>query len=87
MSERLTQITLVEKDILDLLPGEMTCDTKRQYWFIGCPLCTEPGGLAHGSVHPVHTVTEQDGFVTISPSIRCKCGAHYFIEHNQIKWV
>ena len=85
MSERLTQVTLVDKDILELLPGEMTCDARRQYWFIGCPSCKEPGGLPSGSTG--HTVTESDGLVTVSPSILCKCGAHYFVERNQIRWV
>ncbi len=81
--ERLTQVTLAEKDILELLPGEMTGDASRKYWFIGCPLCKEPGALAgHGIV-----VMPENGSITVSPSILCKCGAHYFIEHNQIRWV
>ncbi len=87
--ERLIQITIVDKDILDLAPGEMTCDARRKYWFIGCPLCKEPGGLPSGSTGHVvihHRVTEENDTITVSPSILCKCGAHYFIENNQIRW-
>jgi hypothetical protein len=80
MSERLTQVTIVDKDLLELLPGEMTCDAGRKYWFIGCPTCKGPGALAK------HTVTEHDGLITVSPSILCGCGAHYFIRQNKIEW-
>jgi hypothetical protein len=37
--QRLTQVVVVDKDLLKLRPGEMTCDAKRQSWVIGCPLC------------------------------------------------
>lgn len=76
-----TQITLVEKDIIELLPGEMTSDASKKYWYVGCPKCKEPGALSG------HTVTEVDGLVTVSPSLLCSCSAHYFIEHNQIRWL
>lgn len=80
MTEKLTEITLVDKDILELLPSEMTCDVKRQYWFIGCPLCKEPGSLSD------HRITENEQGITISPSLLCSCGAHYFVERNRIRW-
>ena len=81
--ERLTHVTIVDKDILDLLPGEMTSDANKKYWFLGCPLCKEPGALAgHGIV-----VQPDTDDITVSPSILCKCGAHYYVEHNQIRWV
>jgi uncharacterized protein DUF6527 len=83
MSEQITQVTIVDKDILELLPGEVTDDGKRRSWFVGCPRCKEPGALAkHQS-----TYDEGAGLLTISPSILCRCGAHYFIERNQIRWV
>ena len=78
--QQLTQVTLVDKDILELLPGEMTCDASRKYWFIGCPKCPGPGSLEK------HTVTEINGIITVSPSILCGCGAHYFVEQNRIRW-
>lgn len=79
--QRLQRVTIVEKDLLDLAPGEVTCDATRRYWFIGCPGCHAPGALSG------HQVVEQGGVITVSPSILCSCGAHYFIEANRIRWV
>jgi hypothetical protein len=82
MSERLTQITFVEKEPHKLLPGEVTYASKHQTWFIGCPGCEGLGSLAG------HEVTyKATGELTASPSILCDCGAHYFVERNQIRWV
>lgn len=81
-SQRLTQITLDEsKDLLHLAPGEMTCDAARRVWFIGCPQCHGAGSLQN------HTVNAANGVITVSPSILCGCGAHYFVESNAIRWV
>ncbi len=83
MSERLTHITIIDKDNLaHLLPGEITHDEKRNVWFIGCPGCTGVGNLARHDV----TYDEKAGILTVSPSILCSCGAHYFVERNQIRW-
>lgn len=80
MTERLTQITIVDKAISVLQPGEITFNALRQCWFIGCPGCTGAGNLAG------HTTTVTGGLITVSPSILCGCGAHYFVERNTIRW-
>lgn len=82
MSEqRLTQVTIIDKEIHELARGEMTYNAERQSWFIGCPAAECGIGNLGG-----HTVTESNGLVTVSPSIFCGCGAHYFVEDNKIRW-
>jgi len=82
MSDRLMQITIVDKEIHHLLPGEVTLSDDRKYWFVCCPLCKGPGSLSgHQS-----TYDEGAGLLTISPSLLCGCGAHYFIVNNEIRW-
>lgn len=83
MAERLAQITLVEKEVHKLLPGEATYAAKHQTWFIGCP--GENEGIGSLAGHDV-TYDEQAKSLTVSPSILCGCGAHYFVERNQIRW-
>lgn len=78
--QRLTQITVVDKDLVDLLPGEMTCDASRKYWYIGCPQCKEPGSLSD------HHITENEQGVTVSPSLVCSCSAHFFVRQSKIEW-
>lgn len=81
MTERLTHITLVEKGVHQLLPGEITQHPQSKCWYVGCPGCHSAANLGN------HTVTESNGIVTVSPSILCYgCNAHYFIENNQIRW-
>ncbi len=84
MYERLTQITIVDKELHELRPGEVTHDKDHQTWFIGCPANNCGVGSLAG-----HTVTydEEAKLLTVSPSILCGCGAHYFVECNQIRWV
>lgn len=85
MSERLTEITLVEKPVHKLLPGEVTHDTDTQNWYIGCP--SEGCGIGNLGAHEV-SYDEAEKLLTVSPSILCHgCGAHYFVEHNAIRWV
>ena len=84
MSERLTQITIVEKAIHKLLPGEATCSIERQAWFVGCP--SENCGIGNLANHQA-SYDEATKILTVSPSILCGCGAHYFIVNNQIRWV
>jgi hypothetical protein len=81
--ERLTQVTLVEKEIHNLLPGEATYNEGRQAWFIGCP--SPDCGIGNLADHSV-TYDEATRLLTVSPSILCGCGAHYFVENNQIRW-
>jgi hypothetical protein len=83
MSERAMQVMLVEKPIHTLLPGEVTRDKSNQAWFIGCP--SGEGCFGNLAGHDV-TYDEQAKLLTVSPSILCGCGAHYFIERNQIRW-
>jgi hypothetical protein len=83
MSERLTQITVVDKPTHKLLPGEAYYNTERQTWFVGCP--SENCGIGNLANHQA-TYDEASKQLTISPSILCGCGAHYFIENNQIRW-
>ena len=78
---RLTQVTIVDKAIHELQPAEMTYSVERQAWFIGCP--SEDCGVGNLAAHEV---TEQDDVITVSPSILCGCGAHYFVEQNKIRW-
>jgi hypothetical protein len=76
----------MDKEIHKLLPGEVSFDKRSQAWFIGCPsnsgIDGDIGNLA------AHDVTYDDAakVITVSPSILCSCGAHYFVEHNQIRW-
>lgn len=95
--EKPTQITIAHKDDLELQPSQIIRvkgETKPDLWMVCCPLC---GGL--GELR-THRITEnEDGTITISPSLVCngsiykaphtyeQCTAHYFVEHNQIKWV
>ena len=98
MVERLMQVTIVRKDAFkygDLQPGQMSPvkdSTKPDLWILACPLCSGLGELRNHSV-----VENEDGTVTVSPSLVCNCAiydesgyrdctAHYFIEHNQIRW-
>ena len=84
MSEQLTHITIVKKEPHKLLPGEVTWHAQVSQrlgcWYIGCPKCHGLGNLGG------HTVVERDTGITVSPSILCGCGAHYFIEQNKIRW-
>ena len=80
MSEQLTHVTIVEKQVHKLLPGEVALYTPDQHWYIGCPKCHGLGALAG------HTVTKDDTGITVSPSILCGCGAHYFVENSKIRW-
>jgi hypothetical protein len=83
MAERLMQITVVDKqEIHKLLPGEMTLYALNHCWYIGCPSENCGAGNLGG-----HTVIQDENGITVSPSILCGCGAHYFVEHNQIRWV
>ncbi len=82
MQERLTKISIVEKLPHTLLPTEVTYDKQSQTWFIGCPGCRGLGTLAGHDVTYEETAKE----LTVSPSILCGCGAHYFVERNQIRW-
>ena len=82
MTERLTQVTITNKqEIHKLLPGEMTFYALNQCWYVGCPSDNCGVGNLGG-----HTVTESNGLITVSPSILCGCGAHYFIVNNEIRW-
>jgi hypothetical protein len=84
MSEKLTYITLVDKPIHQLLPGEVTLEKDIQVWYIGCP--GEQCGAGNLAGHTVN-YDEQAKMLTVSPSILClRCGAHYFVERNQIRW-
>lgn len=84
MSERLSQIMIVEKSVHKLSPGEATFEQASQTWYIGCPGGHRGAGSLAG--HDV-TYDEVAQLLTVSPSILCGCGAHYFIERNQIRWV
>jgi len=84
MPERLTQITIVDKEIHKLSPGEATYDEGNKIWFLGCP--SENCGVNNLASHQI-VYDEQTNLLTVSPSILCGCGAHYFVEHNKIKWV
>lgn len=82
--KRLAQITLVEKSVHHLSPGEATFEQAAQTWYVGCP--GENCGVSNLRGHQV-TYNEAEKMLTVSPSILCYgCGAHYFIEHNQIRW-
>ena len=59
-----------------------------QAWLVGCPnpKCSRDP-ILHGIANlACHEVTESNGVLTVSPSILCGCGAHYFIEQNKIRW-
>lgn len=81
--QRLDHVTIAEdKDLISLAPGEMTSAPSRYSWFICCPQCKGCGNLGG------HTIQKhEDGTLTVSPSILCGCGAHYFVERNRIRWV
>ena len=100
MNERLTQMTVLRKEANkwgDLQAGEMSPvkeSAQPGLWIVCCPLCGSLGELRN------HTVIENgDGTVTVSPSLICngsvfhppahyeRCKAHYFVDHNQIRWV
>ncbi len=84
MPERLMQVTIVEKPIHKLLPGEVTFEQASHAWYIGCPSATHKGA---GSLAGHQTTfDEQAELLTVSPSILCGCGAHYFIVQNRIRW-
>jgi hypothetical protein len=74
------KVTLVEKPIHLLQPGEIT--QMNGNWYVGCPgkNCQGVGNLTK------HAVSEREGTITVTPSILCSCGAHYFIEQNTIRW-
>lgn len=86
--QRLTQITMVSKEPYELLPGEMAYHAESRFWYIGCPnpQCSPDPILRGVGTLVDHTVTESSGIITVSPSILCGCGAHYFIEQNKIRW-
>jgi len=77
---KLTEITVVDKGVHELQQGEMTLYAVNHRWYIGCPGCHGAGNLGN------HEVTESNGVITVSPSILCGCGAHYFVEQNKIRW-
>lgn len=77
-----SQIMLVEKAVHHLLPGEATYSEPHHAWLVGCPGC---GGIANLAGHTV-TYDEDAKTLTAAPSILCGCGAHYVVEHNQIRW-
>lgn len=80
MTGQLTQVTIVNKAIWKLQHGEMAYDDNQQQWFLGCPSCEGVANLGG------HTVTRSNDLVTVSPSILCSCGAHYFVDRNLIRW-
>lgn len=81
--KRPTQITITEKGVHELQPGEMTRHALYGHWYIACPAlgC----GVSNLSGHTV-MYTHDGSAITVSPSILCGCGAHYFVEHNKIRW-
>lgn len=81
MPEKPTHITIVEKGVHELQPGEMTLYPVNHYWYLGCPATNCGVAVLSG-----HTITQNGSDITVSPSILCGCGAHYFVEHNQIRW-
>lgn len=91
--DRLTQVTIIRGEWGNLQPGQMSPTSKPDLWVVCCPMCGNLGELSN------HQVTEnEDQTVTVSPSLVCngsiykaphtydRCTAHYFIEHNQIRW-
>lgn len=81
MSEQLTHITFVKKEIHELQHGEIAQrDGYSDWWFLGCPSCDGVDNLGD------HHVTQNEQGITVSPSILCGCGAHYFVEQNKIRW-
>lgn len=87
-SERLTHITVVNKEPHELLPGEIAYHAESRFWYLGCPnpQCSPDPILPGVATLVDHTVTESNGIITVSPSILCGCGAHYFVEQNNIRW-
>lgn len=85
MADQITQITIVEKSVHELLPGEATHEIATGNWYLGCP--GEQCGVSNLGGHTV-TYNEQAKVLTVSPSILCYgCGSHYFVEQNKIRWV
>jgi len=82
MNERLTEITVVGKEPHELFQGEITLYQMilDRHWFLACPRCEGVANLGG------HEVTENNGVITVSPSILCGCGAHYFVEQSKIRW-
>lgn len=86
--KRLTHITIVDKEPHKLQPGEAMYSELHHAWLIGCPnpQCS-PDPILHGIANLVaHDVTEDNGVITVSPSILHGCGAHFFVEQNNIRW-
>jgi len=79
-TDKLTEFVIVDKQPHELLPGEMALYIQDNHWYIGCPQCYGLGTLAG------HAVTKSGDTITVSPSVLCGCGAHYFIENNKIRW-
>lgn len=90
VNERLTQVTIIRdaRSFAEYKPGEIgkPFRPKSSHWFISCPGCGGMENLAEWAV-----TEHDDETVSISPSVLCYKGdlstcAHYFIEHNQIRW-
>lgn len=79
----LTHITIVEKEAHKILPGEATYSEMHHAWLVGCP---SGNGCINNLAKHDATYNEASKQLTISPSILCGCGAHYFVECNQIRW-
>ena len=87
--DRFTEITMVNKEPHKLCPSEAMYSELHQAWLIGCPNpeCSSSGLTFHGIANlRGHDVTEDNGAITVSPSILCGCNAHYFVENNKIRW-
>lgn len=81
---RLTKITIVDKAVHLLLPGEATFYELNHTWYVGCP-----GEACHGIANLANHLVMHDKtttYMSVTPSILCGCGAHYFIEQNKIRW-
>lgn len=84
--EPLTHITLVMKEVHELLPAEATYNLQNNVWYVGCPgEAPGYGGIANLAGHKV-IFDKQAETITVLPSILCGCGAHYFIRNNHIEW-
>lgn len=84
MSERIERVTVVEKLVHKLAPGEATFEEATKTWYVGCP--GERCGIANLGNHTVsYDAVARE--ITVVPSILCySCGSHYFIERNAIRW-
>ena len=85
--ERITQVTIVDKEVHKLLPGEATYSQMHHGWLVGCPSNSGNAGDINNLAGHHVAYDEVAKALTVWPSILCGCGAHYFIEHNQIRWV